>query len=108
MEQLGEKQDFEAELSRLGFAHEGFLLHVRHGDNSGSGGVWAANYSVRVSHIATGRQGIYWGGPGEHWVSEFANDVARGFFGPPDLSHPLVRPPAKPTRPRLVTSAKQR
>ena len=46
MEQLGEKQDFEAELSRRGFAHEAFLLHVRHGNKSGSGGAWAANYSV--------------------------------------------------------------
>ena len=29
MEQLGEKQDFEAELSRLGFRHEDFIVSVR-------------------------------------------------------------------------------
>jgi hypothetical protein len=29
MEQLGEKQDFEAELSRLGYRHEDFILRVR-------------------------------------------------------------------------------
>jgi hypothetical protein len=31
MEQLGEKQDFEAELSRQGLKHEDFVLHVRRG-----------------------------------------------------------------------------
>jgi hypothetical protein len=29
MEQLGKKQDFEAELSRLGYRHEDFILRVR-------------------------------------------------------------------------------
>jgi hypothetical protein len=28
VEQLGEKQEFEAELTRLGFKHEDFTLHV--------------------------------------------------------------------------------
>lgn len=28
LEQLGEKQDFEAELSRRGYRHEEFSLHV--------------------------------------------------------------------------------
>jgi hypothetical protein len=108
MEQLGEKQDFEAELSRLGFAHEAFLLDVRHGNKPGSGGAWAANYSVRVLHISTRRQSIYWGGPGENWVSEFATDVARGFYGPPDLSRTSLRVSTKLFRPRLVaSSAKQ-
>ena len=32
MEQLGEKQDFEAELSRMGFMHEAFILYVRRTD----------------------------------------------------------------------------
>jgi hypothetical protein len=108
MEQLGEKQDFEAELSRQGFAHEAFLLYVRRGNKSGSGGAWAANYSVRVSHIPTRRQGIYWGGPGEHWVNEFATDIARGFYGPPNLSSTLVRLSTKSSRPRLVASTAKR
>jgi len=107
MEQLGEKQDFEAELSRQGFAHEAFLLYVRHGNKPGSGGAWAANYSVRVSHIPTRRQGIYWGGPGERWVSEFAADVVRGFYGAPDLSSTLIRLSTRPLRPRLVASVKR-
>jgi hypothetical protein len=80
MEQLGEKQDFEAELSRLGLRHEDFALRVR---RFGLGGIdrgWDAHYAVRVSDIVTGNQGIYWGGPGEDWVAEFAADVAKGVY----------------------------
>ena len=80
MEQLGEKQDFEAELSRLGLRHEDFALHVR---RSGLGGIdrsWDSHYAVRVSDVVTGSRGIYWGGPGEDWVAEFATDVAKGIY----------------------------
>ena len=80
MEQLGEKQDFEAELSRVGRRHEDFALHVR---RSGLGGIdrgWDSHYAVRVSDLVTGSRGIYWGGPGENWVAEFAADVAKGVY----------------------------
>ena len=107
MEQLGEKQDFEAELSRRGFAHEGFLLHVLHGNKSGSGGAWAANYSGRVSHIPTRRQGIYGVGPARTG-STSSPWICQGFDGPPDLSSTLIRFSAKPSRPRLVASTAKR
>jgi hypothetical protein len=103
MEQLGEKQDFESELSRLGFSHETFALYVRRANAFGGGTNWVANYAVCVTNTATTRQNIYWGGPGDHWVSEFAADVARGLYGPPDLRRAVARPPSKATRPRLVT-----
>jgi hypothetical protein len=102
MEQLGEKQDFESELSRLGFSHEAFTLYVRRANLPGSGTSWIANYSVCVTNTATKRQNIYWGGPGDHWVSEFSADVVRGLYGPPDLSRAVANLRSRPTRPRLV------
>jgi hypothetical protein len=88
MEQLGEKQDFECELSRLGFKHEDFVLDVRHARALGAGTAWTANYAVRVTNIPTARRIIYWGGPREHWVEEFAVDAANGIFGQPTIRQP--------------------
>jgi len=81
MEQLGEKQDFECELSRLGFRHEDFALHVRRAIAPGSGAAWTAKYAVRVTKIPAARHIIYWGGLGEQWVKEFVADVANGIYG---------------------------
>jgi hypothetical protein len=50
MEQLGEKQDFECKLSRLGFKHEDFALYVRRESAHGTETVWAANYTVQVAN----------------------------------------------------------
>ena len=83
MEQLGEKQDFEAQLSRLGFRHEDFALHVRRADLGRGNRAWASHYAVRVSNVANGKRNIYWGGPGEEWVAQFVVDAGRGFFGEP-------------------------
>ena len=80
MEQMGEKQDFEAELSRLGIPHENFTLHVRRGGVGVIETVRRSHYAVRVTHTITGSRGIYWGGPGENWVAQFATDVARGMY----------------------------
>jgi hypothetical protein len=80
MEQVGEKQDFEAELSRLGLRHEDYSLHVRRGGMGGIARDWGSHYAVRVTNIATGIRGIYWGGPGENWVAQFATDVAKGMY----------------------------
>src|SRR5258705_9005971 len=77
MEQLGEKQDFESELSRLGFSHETFALYVRRANAFAGGTNWVANYAMCVTNTATTRQNVYLGGPGDHWDSEFAADVAR-------------------------------
>ena len=100
MEQVGEKQDFECELSRLGFSHEDFSLYVRRA-NASSSTSWIANYAVCVTNTANQRRNIYWGGPGEHWVSEFASDVANGLFGLPTLSAPRLARSA--ARPRIVS-----
>ena len=83
MEQLGEKQDFESELSRLGFRHEDFALYVRRAGLGGIDRTWTSNYAVRVTHSASGKCNIYWGGPRENWVEQFARDAASGLYGEP-------------------------
>ena len=83
MEQLGEKQDFESELSRLGFRHEDFALYVRRAGLGGINRTWTSNYAVRVMNTPTRKCNIYWGGPGENWVGQFALDAANGMYGEP-------------------------
>jgi len=95
MERLGEKQDFEAELSRLGFRHEDFALDVRRADLGPRGNqALASHYAVRVSNLAMGKRNIYWGGPGEDWVAQFVVDAGRGFFGELMVKFPRLSPPA--------------
>ena len=108
MEQLGEKQDFESELSRLGYTHEAFLLHVRRVSTLGGATTWSVNYAVCVTNSANNIQNIYWGGPGKNWVSEFAADVARGLYGLPDDAVPARRPLQKVERPRIVSGGVRR
>ena len=81
MEQVGEKQDFESELTRLGFEHEHFALQVERPRMGGAGARWDSNYAVQVTNVRTGKQNIYWGGPSENWVVRFATDLAHGAFG---------------------------
>jgi len=85
IEQLGEKQDFEAELSRLGYRHEDFSLMVRRARLTGPVDGWTASYTVCVTDLRTSRSNVYWGGPHMQWVAQFASDLARGFFGEPRL-----------------------
>ena len=80
MEQLGEKQDFEAELSRLGLRHEDFALHVRRGGLGRINRGWGSHYAVRVTHTVIGHRSFYLGGPGECWVAQFAIDASRGMY----------------------------
>ncbi|HEV8362801.1 MAG TPA: hypothetical protein VGQ52_04725 [Gemmatimonadaceae bacterium] len=80
MEQLGEKQDFETELSRLGCRHEDFILRVRRARPEGAD-PWSSHYAVRVTNCQSAKSNIYWGGPGENWVAQFVRDLADGFFG---------------------------
>ncbi len=108
MEQLGEKQDFESELSRLGFAHETFFLYVRRANSLGGATNWSVNYAVCVTNSVSNRQNIYWGGPGKHWVSEFTTDVAGGLYGPPDARAQAMHPPRKAERPRIVSGGARR
>jgi hypothetical protein len=83
MEQVGEKQDFEAELSRLGLRHEDFALHVRRGGLGRVDRGWGSHYAVRVTHAVTGNRSFYLGGPGESWVAEFVIDASRGMYRQP-------------------------
>ena len=85
VEQLGEKQDFEAELSRLGYRHEGFALDVAPSTARRGRQRWDPRYSVHVVHAESGLRKTYSGGPSEQWVTDFAEDLARGVFGKPDL-----------------------
>ena len=89
MEQAGEKQDFEAELSRLGLRHEDFTLHVRRGRLGGLDRGWGAHYAVRVTNNVTGNRGIYLGGAGEAWVAQFAADAANGLYRNPSMMSKL-------------------
>ncbi len=98
MEQIGEKQDFESELSRLGLRHEDFELYVRRATFNGTRKVWSTNYAVRVSNSVTGKRNIYWGGPGQDWIAQFVKDVRAGLFG---ALFPARKPraAAKPSQP---------
>ena len=80
MEQVGEKQDFESELTRLGHRHEDFELYVRRALN-GARKEWSTNYAVRVSNAVTGKHHIYWGGPGRDWIAQFLEDLSAGMYG---------------------------
>ena len=83
MEQLGEKQDFECELSRRGLQHEVFTLGVRRRPDSRNGAAWSRDYSVMVTNIVTARTHVYAGGPRHEWVRRFAADLSRGTFEAP-------------------------
>ena len=91
MEQLGEKQDFEAELSRLGFRHEDFSLCVRRARPARD--AWSSHYAVRVTNCQSGKSNIYWGGLDENWVSQFTRDLADGFFGHTPARHTITDTP---------------
>ena len=79
IEQLGEKQDFEIALSRLGFRHEHFELHVKRAPAAQP--AEENDYSVTVVNVLTERQQVYRGGPRWEWVQECTRDLATGFFG---------------------------
>lgn len=83
MEQVGEKQDFEAELTRLGFQHEHFELYVERPHATETPARWSANYAVRVVNVQTGNYNVYWGGPTQNWVVQFATDLVHGAYGEP-------------------------
>jgi hypothetical protein len=83
LEQLGEKQDFEAELSRLGFKHEHFILQVLRLTADGKDPEWTQSYSVTVTHVLNERSHMYQGGPRHNWVTQFARDLADGTYSDP-------------------------
>jgi hypothetical protein len=83
MELVGEKQDFEAELSRFGFRHEDFSLCVRRARAQGRESSWISNYAVQVTNVASRKCNVYWGGPRENWVAQFVLDLVNGLYGEP-------------------------
>jgi len=85
VEQLGEKQDFEAELSRRGFRHEDFTLHVAFERTARSRRTSVQDYLVTVANVANQQQRAYRGGPRFEWVTQCACDLAAGAFGRPVL-----------------------
>ena len=104
MEQVGEKQDFESELSRRGYRHEDFSLHVRRAGTADGSTNWAANYAVCVTNSTTQRRNIYWGGPGERWVSEFAADLVKGLYGQATLGAGAAPKPSNAARRLRIVS----
>ena len=89
VEQLGEKQDFEAELSRVGHQHEEFTLHVDPLNTARPRAGWNPRYQVKVTHSPTKTVKTYDGGPRESWVAHFADDLAEGLYGEPTLCKAL-------------------
>jgi hypothetical protein len=85
MEQFGERQDFELELTRQGFRHEDFVLQVLKDATKGAA-EWSAGYSVTVANVTTERCRIYRGGLYHRWVLEFARDLADDRFGEPSFT----------------------
>ena len=85
IEQLGEKQDFESELSQRGFQHEQFTLHVSRAATAARP-ARQHDYSVLVTGILVAQQRVYTGGPRHEWVREFARDLASGIFGEATLA----------------------
>ena len=85
IEQLGEKQDFESELSRRGFRHEQFTLHVSRAKATARP-AHQYDYSVSVAGALTKQQRVYTGGPRQDWVQQFVRDLASGVFGEPTLA----------------------
>jgi hypothetical protein len=88
VEQLGEKQEFETELTRLGFKHEDFTLHVLRQVPQSPKTAWSDGYSVTASNVASGRSRVYQGGPNQNWVAQSSLDLANGAYGPPPQSGP--------------------
>jgi hypothetical protein len=92
IEQLGEKQDFEAELSRRGFRHEEFALHVDTAKGGGASAGWSTRYDVEVRHLPTQTVRAYRGGPRRNWVNAFAKDLLAGLYGDPTVRLSLQAP----------------
>jgi hypothetical protein len=81
LEQLGEKQDFEAELSRLGFRHQDFILHVLRQMSENQSAKSNQSYSVTVTNALNDRSQFYQGGSGQRWVAQFSRHLANGTYG---------------------------
>ena len=100
LDHLDEKHGFEASLTRAGFRHEEFTLHVK---PSGSAPAPSAGaYEVKVTHAPTQTVKAYFGGPREDWVARFAEDLSGGLFGHPVqlAGKGIMRAPTPPSERR--------
>lgn len=95
LEQQGERHDLEIELTRQGFRHQDFVLHVLREKVASGATDWLANYAVTVVNVCTDRSRIYRGGNRRTWVPEFARDLSAGVFGTPANGANPVPDPAK-------------
>jgi hypothetical protein len=93
LEQLGERYEFEAELTRRGFRHEDFALHVLRERPPPRKSEWLQRYAVTVVQLRADRRKVYRSGGRQHWLAEFARDLADGVFGAPENSG---GPPGRP------------
>ena len=84
MEQLGERYDFETELTRRGLRHEDFALHVMREREPSGKTEWAPRYAVTVVNVRTDRRMVYRSGGRKSWIAQFARDLAGGKFGAAD------------------------
>ena len=84
LEQLGERYEFETELTRHGFRHEDFALHVMREHPRPPKSEWLQRYAVTVVNVRADRRKVYRGGGRQRWVAEFARDLADGAFGTPE------------------------
>jgi hypothetical protein len=82
VEKLGEKQDFETELTRRGYRHEDFTLHVLNQARRGKSARWSQDYAVTVLYVPLSQAKVYRGGPAYQWVRQCMADFDRGVFGP--------------------------
>ena len=82
LEQHGERCDLEIELTRRGFRHQDFALHVLRERKVPGANDWPATYSVTVVNVRADRRRVYRGGRG-NWVAEFGRDLSAGVFGDP-------------------------
>jgi hypothetical protein len=80
-DRVGEKHDFETSLTRAGFRHEEFILHVKPVRSAPASSAGA--YEVKVTHAPTQTVKAYSGGTGKDWVARFAEDLSGGLFGQP-------------------------
>jgi hypothetical protein len=102
LEQLGERYEFETELTRRGFRHEDFSLHVMRERPRPRKSEWLQRYAVTVVQLCADRRKVerrkvYSGGGRQRWVAEFARDLADGAFGAPEAASggSTADPPAR-------------
>ena len=78
LEELGEKQEFERELGRLGYNPSEFIVVVRREpDVQGPGGIHPVRYKVHVTRLGADQETLTFnGGHGNAWVAQFVQDAA--------------------------------